>query len=79
MVHNADIRDRDGTVPLLTSVRKTWPWLRNVLGDGSYAGSKLEDALVKASQWMLEIVKQSDTTKGFELLPTRWIVERMLV
>ncbi|MBB6250128.1 transposase [Nitrospirillum iridis] len=27
-------------------------------------------------EWHLEIVKRSDTAKGFEVLPKRWIVER---
>ena len=28
--------------------------------------------------WELEIVKRSDTAKGFVLLPRRWVVERTL-
>ena len=78
IVHKANIQDRDGAVPLLTSVRKAWPWLRHVFADGGYAGSKLEQALAKAGRWTLEIVKRSDTAKGFELLPRRWVVERTL-
>jgi transposase len=78
MVHEANIQDRDGAVPLLTSIRKVWPWLRHVFADGGYAGSKLEDALARAGKWTLEIVKRSDTAKGFELLPRRWVVERTL-
>jgi transposase len=78
MVHEANIQDRDGAVPLLTSIRKVWPWLRHIFADGGYAGSKLEDALAKAGKWTFEIVKRSDTAKGFELLPRRWVVERTL-
>ncbi|GGB36650.1 hypothetical protein GCM10011505_17610 [Tistrella bauzanensis] len=26
--------------------------------------------------WTFEIIKRSDTAKGFELLPRRWVVER---
>jgi len=78
IVHEADIQDRDGAVPLLTSARNAWPWLRHVFADGGYAGSKLEEALVKAGRWTLQIVKRSDTAKGFELLPRRWVVERTL-
>ena len=29
-----------------------------------------------SAQWQLEIVKRSDHTVGFEVLPQRWIVER---
>jgi transposase len=78
MVHEANIQDRDGAVPLLASIREVWPWLRHVFADGGYAGSKLEDALAKTGKWTFEIVKRSDTAKGFELLPRRWVVERTL-
>jgi len=78
IIHEANIQDRDGAVPLLTSARKAWPWLRHVFADGGYAGSKLEEALAKAGRWTLEIVKRSDTAKGFELLLRRWVVERTL-
>jgi transposase len=48
----------------------------NVFADGAYAGEKLEMALEGEGDWSIEIVKRSDTAKGFELLPRRWVVER---
>ena len=45
IVHEADIQDRDGAVPLLASVRRPFPWLRHVFADGGYAGAKLQTAL----------------------------------
>src|SRR5208337_1800098 len=44
--------------------------------DGAYAGDKLKDALSKLGTWTFEIIKRSDTAKGFEVLPRRWVVER---
>ena len=32
--------------------------------------------LNKIGKWTLEIIKRSDTAKGFEVLPRRWVVER---
>jgi transposase len=78
IVHAADIQDRDGAPALLASVREALPWLRHVFADGGYAGPKLETALAQIGTWTLEIIKRSDTAKGFELLPRRWVVERKI-
>ena len=76
IVHSADIQDRDGAPDLLISIRARFPWLRHVFADGGYAGEKLKKALQGKGEWTLEIIKRSDTAKGFELLPRRWVVER---
>jgi transposase len=76
IVHPADVQDRDGAPDLLASVRHAFPWLRHVFADGSYAGDKLKGALADLGGWTIEIVKRSDTAKGFVLLPRRWVVER---
>jgi transposase len=78
IVHTADIQDRDGAPELLATIRSLFPWLRHVFADGAYAGEKLEKALEGKGDWTLEIIKRSDTAKGFELLPRRWVVERTL-
>ena len=57
-------------------MRSRFPWLRHVFADGGYAGDKLEGALAEVGDWTMEIVKRSDTAKGFVLLPRRWVVER---
>ena len=76
LVHAADIQDRDGAVDVLKAIRFRFPWLRHVFADGGYAGDKLKDALKGHGGWTLEIIKRSDTAKGFVLLPRRWVVER---
>jgi putative transposase len=78
IVHTADIQDRDGAPDVLSSIRHNFPWLRHVFADGGYAGDKLRDALAKIGTWTLEIIKRSDTAKGFKLLPRRWVVERTI-
>ena len=53
-----------------------WMYLSTVLDD--YAGDKLRQALRRIGKWTVGIIKRSDVTKGFELLPRRWVVERTL-
>jgi transposase len=76
VVHPADIQDRDGAPLVLTSIRSLYPWLRHVFADGGYAGDKLKTAMKPHGDWTFEIIKRSDTAKGFVLLPRRWVVER---
>jgi transposase len=75
-VHSADIQDRDGAVNVFASISRRSPWLRHVFADGAYAGGKLRMDLAELGRWTLEIIKRSDTAKGFEVLPRRWVVER---
>src|SRR3546814_4636512 len=78
VIHTADIQDRDGAPFVLAEIIRRFPWLRHVFADGGYAGDKLREALRKIgkSKWTIEIIKRSDTAKGFEVLPRRWVVER---
>lgn len=74
VVHEANIQDRDGAVLVLKSIRRFYPFLRHVFADGGYRGPKLRAAM--STEWTIEIVKRSDTAKGFEVIPRRWVVER---
>jgi transposase len=78
LVHEANIQDRDGAPMLLALVRYAFPWLRHIFADGGYGGAKLKTALASLGRWTVEIVKRSDVTKGFKLLPRRWVVERTI-
>jgi transposase len=78
IVHTADIQDRDGAPLLLAAIRHAYPWLRHVFADAAYAGEKLRQALARLGKWTIEIIKRSDTAKGFQLLPRRWVVERTI-
>lgn len=77
-VHSADIQDRDGAVPLLTSMRSLFPWLRHVFAAGGYAGEKLPHALRNKGTWTIDIVKRPHGAKGFEVISRRWVIERTL-
>jgi transposase len=77
-VHSAGIQDRDGAPDVLKAVTARYPVLRHIFADGGYAGPKLRDALKAIGRWTVQIVKRSDTARGFEVLPRRWVVERTL-
>ena len=77
IVHPADIQDRDGGVLVMSSMFGLFPFLRKLFADAGYQGPKF--AAGTAEVWPdleIEIVKRSDTAKGFKLLPRRWVVER---
>jgi putative transposase len=75
VVHPASIQDRDGAKLVLIKARGLFPKLRLIWADGGYAGKLIAWAL-QVCGWVLEIVKRSDTAKGWVLLPRRWVVER---
>ena len=79
----ADISDSAGAQMILDGVRKRRPWLKHLFADGAYDRTQLMDydrtqLMDKAAfrDFTIQIVKRSDTAKGFEVLPRRWVVER---
>ena len=73
----ANTTERDGAQLLLGRVLGWFTWLRILWVDGGYTGEAF-------AQWVkglrpklkVEVVKRSDDTKGFKVLPHRWVVER---
>jgi len=79
LVHPANIQDRDGGILLLAALGEHFPTLEKLFADGAYQGPVFSKALAKVrSQLTLEVVTRSDQTKGFVVLPKRWIVERTI-
>ena len=79
IVHPADIQDRDGGVLLLSTQYGLFPLQKNLFADGGYQGPVFRQAVAKLMpELSVEIVKRSDTAKGFEVLPRRWVVERTI-
>jgi len=79
VIHSANIQDRDGGAPVLGALFRRYPFLEKLFADGGYQGPVFAAAQKKALPFVTtEIVKRSDTAKGFEVLPKRWIVERTI-
>lgn len=73
----ASTPERDGAQTLLAQVLSWFTWLRVLWVDGGYSGEPFAH-WVKTIRPKLavETVKRSDLTKGFTVLPRRWVVER---
>jgi putative transposase len=78
VVTAASVQDRDGAMQLLDVLRHTFSRLRLIWADQAYAGD-LIPWLWALRPWRnirLAMVTRPEGTKGFLLLPKRWIVER---
>ena len=79
IVHAADVQDRDGGALLMAALFGLFPFLRKLYADGGYQGPVFQKALARLLRQIdLQIVKRSDHTRGFLVLPKRWIVERTI-
>lgn len=76
LVHEANIQDPHGAVPLLRALRRRFPQLSHIFADRMYRGPQLRSAIADCGPWTIEIVERSPGVKGFQLLPRRWVVER---
>ena len=76
MVHEANISDKAGAKILLEKFKPCFPRLRLIWADGGYDGQPMIDWVQQMCGWIWEVIKRSDATKGFKLLPRRWVVER---
>ena len=79
VVHAADIQDRDGGVLVMATLFGMYPFLLKLYADGGYQGPQFQDGLRAVVRKIdVQIVKRSDTARGFTILPKRWIVERTI-
>ena len=74
---HSTLTERAGAQGLLTRTLNWHRWLLLLWVDGGYTGETFA-GWVKGLRPKLEVevVKRSDDTKGFKVLPRRWVVER---
>jgi len=75
LVHPANIQDRDGAKLLLAKAQGHFPRLQLIWADGGYAGKLIAWAW-RMCGWLIRIVRRPKGSKGWVLLPRRWVVER---
>jgi putative transposase len=80
VVTAASVQDRNGAMDLLAVLRHKFLRLRLIWADQAYVGDLVAWvwALRPRRKVRLGIVRRPEGTKGFQLLPKRWIVERTL-
>jgi transposase len=61
---------------VLDNIRNNFPWLELVSVDSGYNAHQVNAAVAKVPCLRIEVVKRDDNTKGFAVLPRRWVVER---
>jgi putative transposase len=75
VVTAASLSDPAGARLLFRRLGGAGKKLRKLWVDGTYRG-KLVDWVVEHCQFLLQPVLRSDDTRGFVVLPRRWVVER---
>jgi putative transposase len=76
VVHAADIPDQEGAKAVLEGLPRAFGRLKVVFGDSAYGRNGLPDWLRSTFHVILQTVLRPVKTKGFVILPKRWIVER---
>ena len=71
-VHQADVQDSDGAVPLPRASRPCFPFVTLAFADTAYAAARVSNATSIA----IRIVRKIPGQVGFEVHPRRWVVER---
>ncbi|MDQ3153522.1 MAG: IS5 family transposase [Actinomycetota bacterium] len=75
VVTAASVQDRDGACPLLAVLRERFSTITLIWADGGYAG-RLVTWAAGVLRLRVTVVKRSDDTRGFVVVPRRWVVER---
>jgi putative transposase len=76
IVTAANIDDRLGAQLLAYQVHAKFRQLKHIWADSGYLGAKWQEWFLWFCGWVIEIVKRSDPTSKFLVVPRRWVVER---
>jgi putative transposase len=74
----ADLHDGKGARCLLAGLASLLPHLKKIWADAAYRGQELAAWCRAQAGWELEVVERAPGTRGFSVLPRRWVVERTL-
>jgi len=72
----ADVHDTKGARCLLAGLAFFVPQLKKIWADAAYRGQELAEWCQITGSWELEVVERTPGTRGFSVVPRRWVVER---
>jgi transposase len=75
-VTEADVHDTRGARCLLVGLKYFVPRLTKIWVDAAYRGQELANWCKNEGGWELEGVERAPGTRGFSVVPRRWVVER---
>lgn len=78
-VSAANVTERHGGQQVLQRVRQkgqSVSRLHTVWVDGGFSGPNFMMAVMDICRWIVQVVLRPEASKGFVLLPKRWVVER---
>ena len=76
VVTGAGMQDQSGAAFVLSRMQGLFTRLKVVFGDSAYGRQGLPKWVFQTFGWILQTVLRPVHTKGFVVLPKRWIVER---
>ena len=76
IVQAASVQDREGAKSVLTLLQQRFRRIKTIFADSAYGRSGLPAWVKSQFGWILQTVLRPPGTKGFKILPKRWIVER---
>ncbi len=76
VISSADWQDYDGACFVLMRLKDRFRRLKALFADSAYGRNGLVEWVKETFRWTLQTVLRPVVTKGFVVLPKRWIVER---
>jgi transposase len=76
-VTTANVSDRAGAITLAEAHKDTLRTVTNLLVDGGYTGENFANEMKRILDMTVEVVKRNEL-HTFNVLPKRWVVERIL-
>lgn len=76
VVTAANVTDRNGALLIFDKIQAQFPSLSVVRADQAYSGEEYTSMVQKTYHRRFEIIKPNTPRQGFQVLPSRWVVER---